>query len=201
SNPVLTVRVTNVLGASLGPLAVTIDSAVKVDDKKTVLTKKTLQSVQGDSKLYAINFLDSKPSRGQYDLLVSAVPSKADPRLIANTGVQLKAIVLTQVSIVSAEITVADRDTGGSGAVTKLEYPKAISQPLEADSQQRVVLKFQLKDKIVGDLMSAHQTFVQLTNLKTKQDIVFIAEHDSALNYKLDLNLQTKAKDLNHMNG
>jgi len=103
--------------------------------------------------------------------------------------------------VVNAEIMVADRDTGGSGAVTKLEFPTSITRPLEADSQQKVVLKFQLKDKIVGDLMSAHQTFVQLLNVKTKQEIVFIAEPDSAQNYKLDLNLQTKAKDLNYMNG
>ena len=63
--------------------------------------------------------MESKPLRGLYDVSVSAVPSKADPRLIGNTGVQIKAIVLTQVSVVNAEITVADRDTGGSGAVTK----------------------------------------------------------------------------------
>ncbi|XP_054153905.1 dolichyl-diphosphooligosaccharide--protein glycosyltransferase subunit 2-like [Oppia nitens] len=201
TNSVLTVRVTNVLGASLGPLSVTIDKAVRVDDKNVILSKKPFQGVQGDSKLFAINFLESKPMRGQYDVSVSATPTKADPRLIGNTGVQIKVIVLTQVSIASAEITVADRDTGGSGAVTKLEYPNTVRNPLEADTQQRIVVKFQLRDKIVGDLMTAHQTFVQFVNIKTKQEIVFIAEPDSVLNYKLDLNLLTKAKDLNYVNG
>jgi len=166
-----------------------------------LFTKKTIQPVQGDSKLFAINFLESKPSRGLYELSISAIPTKADPRLIGNTGVQIKAIVLTQVSVVNTEITVADRDTGGSGAVSKLEYPNSISSPLEADSQQRLGIKFQLKDKIVGDLMSAQQTFVQLFNVETKQEIVFIAESDSSLTYKIDLNLQTRAKDLNYMNG
>jgi len=50
---------------------------------------------------------------------ITATPTKADPRLIGNTGVRIKAIVLTQVSIVNAEVTVADRDSSGTGAVTK----------------------------------------------------------------------------------
>jgi len=130
--------------------------------------------------------------------VLSATPKAAEKTPVEQSD---PPIVLRQVSIVNAEITVADRDTSGTGAVTALQYPATISHPLDADSQQRVVIKFQLKDKLKGDVMSAHQTFVQMKNVKTKQEIVFIAEPDSALNYKLDLNLQTKAKDLNHMNG
>jgi len=48
TNSVLTVRITNVLGASLGSLSVTADSATRVDDKKVIWTKKSLQPVQGD---------------------------------------------------------------------------------------------------------------------------------------------------------
>ena len=48
TNSVLTVKITNVLGASLGPMTVTADSAVRVEDKKVVFTKKSLQPVQGD---------------------------------------------------------------------------------------------------------------------------------------------------------
>lgn len=66
-----------------------------------------------------MNFLDSKPPRGFYDVAITAIPTKADPRLIGNTGVQVKAIVLTQVSIVNPELIVADRDSSGTGAVTK----------------------------------------------------------------------------------
>ena len=49
--------------------------------------------------------------------------------------------------------------------------------------------------------MTAHQTFVQMTNTETKQEIVFVAEPDSALTYKMDLNLLTRAKDLSHLSG
>ncbi len=72
---------------------------------------------------------------------------------------------------------------------------------MEADYQQRLLIKFQLRDKIAGDVLTAHQTFVQLTNIKTKQEIVFVAEPDSTQIYKMDLNLQTKAKDLNYISG
>ena len=43
-----------------------------------------------DSSLYELNFMDAKPSRGFYKVTVSAVPAKADARLIGTTGAQVK---------------------------------------------------------------------------------------------------------------
>lgn len=83
----------------------------------------------------------------------------------------------------------------------RLEYPSLLTNPLEADYQQRLVLKFQLRDVIAGDVLTAHQTFVQFVNSATKQEIIFVAEADSTSTYKLDLNLQTKAKDLFYLSG
>ena len=48
-------------------------------------------------------------------------------------------------------------------------------------------MKFSLKDKTSGNTITAHQTFVKLTNAKTKQEIIFVAEADSSNNYKFDL--------------
>lgn len=46
-NPNVQVRITNVLGASLGPLTVTADTAKRMDDESVVLTKKAFQPVKG----------------------------------------------------------------------------------------------------------------------------------------------------------
>jgi len=114
----------------------------------------------------------------------------------------VKAIVLTQVEIANAELSIGDRESsGGSEKITKLDYPKALSTQLEADYHQRLVLKFQLRDKANSEYFTAHQTFVQFTNVATKQEIVFVAEADAQSVYKIDVNLQTKARDLNYLSG
>ncbi|GBL74610.1 hypothetical protein AVEN_245939-1, partial [Araneus ventricosus] len=46
-NPNIQVRITNVLGASLGPLTVTADNAKRLDDDAVVMSKKAFQPVKG----------------------------------------------------------------------------------------------------------------------------------------------------------
>ena len=71
--------------------------------------------------------------------------------------------------------------------VPRLVHPNKAASTLEADYHQKVVMKFQLRERSTGQLMSAHQTFVRLTNLNTKQEIIFVAEADSSLTNKFDL--------------
>jgi hypothetical protein len=58
---------------------------------------------------------------------------------------------------------------------------------VEADSLQKLIMKFTLKDKSTGKLMTVHQAFVKLHNLATNQEIIFVAEPDSAKIYKFDI--------------
>lgn len=46
-NPNIQVRITNVLGASLGPLTVTADTVRKLNDDSVVFSKKPFQPVKG----------------------------------------------------------------------------------------------------------------------------------------------------------
>ena len=71
--------------------------------------------------------------------------------------------------------------------VFRLQHPNKAANVLEADFHQKVVMKFQLRDRSSGDPMVAHQTFIRLTNLKTQQEIVFVAEPDQTQTYKFDL--------------
>lgn len=48
-------------------------------------------------------------------------------------------------------------------------------------------MKFQLKDKTSGQLITAHQAFIRLTNAETKEEIIFITEADNTLTNKFDL--------------
>ncbi|CAG2177440.1 unnamed protein product, partial [Oppiella nova] len=168
---------------------------------KAIFQKKPLIGVQGDSRLFAVDFLEGRPARGQYSVSISV--SKSDSRFVSNFAQILKVVVLTEVSVDFGEIAVLFGDTGGTAKQHRLEFPKTLSEVLDADSQQRIVFRFALKDakSASKEPMSAHQTFVRFANSRSAQEVVFVAEMDSELNFKLDLNLHSKAKDFRHLSG
>lgn len=197
-NSNIQVRITNVLGASLGPLTVTADTAQRLDDNSVVLTKKAFQPVKGSDILYTLNFMEGAPIRGFYKILISAVPSKADPKLIGNTGAQINVKVMTDVTVEAAEIGTIYRDQGTSAKTTSIVYPKE-NVNLEADYHQKIFMKFSLRDQNAKTTLLAHQTFVQFINRENGQEVVFVAEPDSSNVYRFDLDLFTKAKEFSYM--
>ena len=70
---------------------------------------------------------------------------------------------------------------------SRLQHPNKAANVLEADHQQKVTMKFQLRDRSSGEVMTAHQTFIRLTNLETQQEIIFVSEPDASDTYKFDL--------------
>lgn len=57
---------------------------------------------------------------------------------------------------------------------------------LDADHHQRITARFTLSDPS-GKAITAHQTFIRLTNQKTKQELIFVAEEDSSNVYRFEL--------------
>ncbi|KAK7467780.1 hypothetical protein BaRGS_00036968 [Batillaria attramentaria] len=201
AEPVVKVRVTNLMGGDLGQLTVTADSARHLGDEAIVLSKKQLTASSADKSLYELNLMEAKPARGFYRLTVSVAPKKADSRLIGTTGAEVEVKVTTRVSVENVEIGVADRDQMAAARTTKLVHPNKAQVPLEADSHQKILMRFALKDRLTGKLMTAHQTFVRLTNLKTKQEIIFVSEADNSLTNKFDLDVGASAKDFGYQSG
>lgn len=58
---------------------------------------------------------------------------------------------------------------------------------LEADTQQKIIMRFTVKDKLANKLISVHQAFVRFFNAKEDHSVTFVAEHDNSLQYKFDL--------------
>lgn len=83
----------------------------------------------------------------------------------------------------------------------RIQYPSSLSELLEADNTHRLQLKFQLKDKSNGASVKVHQAFLVFIEKQSKQEFIFVVEQDSSSNYKVDLNLQTRSKDLNNLSG
>ena len=69
----------------------------------------------------------------------------------------------------------------------RLSYPNKLDKVLEADTHQKIVMNFKLKDLNSGDKVTAHQTFIRLTNTETQQEIFFVAEPDSDNHYTFTL--------------
>lgn len=139
------------------------------------------------SSLYEIDFMKVKPARGFYQISLLVTPSKADARLLGTSAPEVVVKVTTQVVIENVEIGIADKEQGASPRTTKLQHPQKAATALEADSHQRVLMRFALKDKSQDALMLAHQTFIRLTHKDTGREITFVAEADAALQYKFDL--------------
>lgn len=68
-----------------------------------------------------------------------------------------------------------------------------MSQKIEADSQQKLVMRFLLRDNANKKPMRAHQAFVRLSSIsiskndKKGHEILFVAEADTSHLYKFDM--------------
>ncbi|KAH6937385.1 hypothetical protein HPB50_027529 [Hyalomma asiaticum] len=157
--PTVVVQVTDVLGSPLGPLSVLLNKAIRLLDNQVVMERKPFAPAKEDPSLYVYNFVSNKPRRGFYQLSLNAIPVKADNRLVGNTDAELSVKVLTDVEVVGLEIGTADRDQTAAPKMTPVAFRSKMSQVVEADHHQKLVMKFSLKDVSNGDIMSAHQAF------------------------------------------
>lgn len=151
--------------------------------------------------MYELDFLKAKPARGFYRLSVSVAPQQKDARLLGTAGAEVEVKVTTRVAVENVELSVADKDQGSAGKTVKLQHPNKAANALEADSHQKVVMRFSLRDKNADTLMLAHQAFVRLTYPTTGDEIVYVAEADSANNYKFELDVGAKAKEFLYRSG
>nr|XP_018909835.1 PREDICTED: dolichyl-diphosphooligosaccharide--protein glycosyltransferase subunit 2 [Bemisia tabaci] len=202
SNPSLNVHVSDVLGNALtAPLTVTAESATRLSDNVVVLSKKKLEQTPANSKIYGVNILDAKLDAGLYRVSISAVPNKADPRLIGNVGTTVIIKVTCPVSVQNVQIGIVDSDQTSAPKLNDLVFPTRLGSVLSADVSQRLILKFGLKNKASGKALSVHQAFVKFTNLASQQEITFLAESSSDNNYKFDIDFNSKSSLFEHKSG
>ncbi|XP_046989739.1 dolichyl-diphosphooligosaccharide--protein glycosyltransferase subunit 2 [Schistocerca americana] len=201
--PKVSVKVSNLLGKPLSsdPLSVTAESATRVGDEVVVLSKKKFEQSASDRTMYSLNLMEVKPERGLYKLTVSAALAKPDPRLVGNVGASLTIKVMCAVAVENVEIGTADADQTTQPKLTKVLFPNQLATTIEADSLQKLIMKFTLKDKTTNKLMTVHQAFVRLYKKDTNQEIIFVAEPDTSKTYKFDMDVGGKAAEFGHKSG
>jgi oligosaccharyltransferase complex subunit delta (ribophorin II) len=200
TSPTVQVRVSSLVGKSLGALTVTADTARHLGDDAVVLSKKPFTVSSSDPSLYELDLMKVKPESGFYRIVISfASQQPADVKLIGTTGAEVEVKVTARVTVDGVEVIVADREHASAQKTIKLEMPNKAQ--LEADYHQRITTRFTLKDAVSAKIISAHQTFMRLTNQKTKQEVIFVAEDDGAGVYRFDLDIGAKSKDFNYLSG
>ncbi|KAF0311923.1 Dolichyl-diphosphooligosaccharide--protein glycosyltransferase subunit 2 [Amphibalanus amphitrite] len=195
AKPKLTVQVTDLLGRPL-PHDITLlaESATRQEDDAVVVSKSPFTPSKSDKSQFELDMLASTPGRGFYRLVVSAKPSKPDARLIGNTGAELRVKVLTQMSLENVELGVTDSDQTSAPRMNTVVQHSKLATVLEADVHQKLVLKFTILDKQTKKPMRCHQAFVRLEHQKTGRELIFVAEPDNSLVYKLDVSVDAQAK-------
>eukprot|EP00095_Tigriopus_kingsejongensis_P010482 maker-scaffold1034_size68570-snap-gene-0.14 protein:Tk10482 transcript:maker-scaffold1034_size68570-snap-gene-0.14-mRNA-1 annotation:"hypothetical protein DAPPUDRAFT_303417" len=201
SSPKIQVKVSNVLGQSLGKMSVSVDSAMRQSDGSTILSKTKMTQVGADETLFEVDMMSAKPGRGFYELTITAAPAKADARLTGNEGAVLLVKALGSVEVSNVEIGVTDADQATAAKMNPISYPSKLSKALEADHHHKVILKFALTDKVSKEKIRAHQTFVRLSHAQSNSEIIYVAEPDSNSVYKFDLNVNAKAKEFGGRSG
>jgi len=214
-SPLLKVRVTNVLDQSIPEATVEVKTFTDASGENKFGEKPMEKSTEDDfivvdaeiargfvaAHAFELNVLSESLSRGLYSASLN-VEIKKDSKLFVTGGsFDVSCKVLTRVSVEDFKIGVSDKDAS-SGELASLSFPDKLAKMLEADTHQKVVMSFVLKEVLSGDLVTAHQTFVRLTHEQTGQEIFFVAEPDSDDNYKFNLDVGATAKDsFNNLSG
>ncbi|XP_076176441.1 oligosaccharide transferase delta subunit [Ptiloglossa arizonensis] len=196
--PLIIVKVCDILGNPLtSSPKVVINSETRIGDDGVILNKQPLQPSATDKTLFTINFMEFKPERGFYKISVMAGS-------VTNT-VTVK--VLCHVVVDYLEIGTGDADQTTQPKLTRVPYPEKLTNKIEADSQQKLVMRFLLRDGASKKPMRTHQAFVRLSSASVSKDgkkgheILFVAEPDASQVYKFDMPVGSAAANFDHQSG
>ena len=145
--------------------------------------------------------METSPAKGVYRVVLSASATPADSRFVGNAATVVEIKVLSRINIEDAEVGTADSDQSTAAKLMKVAFPNKFDGVIEADSHQKLILKFHIRDVDSQELVTVHQAFVRLTHADSQQEIFFVAEPDVNDVYKFDLDLASKAKDLRNLSG
>ncbi|CAF4564532.1 unnamed protein product [Rotaria sp. Silwood1] len=201
-NPSVLVSVTNLFGQPVGEMTVTADSAKRNEDGVVVISKQKLTPKASDFTVYELSFYDKKIPRGFYTIHLTLTP-RTDGKFIGLTDHTIDVKVTSEVTLENVELNIADRDNAAQVKTYKLTYPNPLSNNLEIDYHQKLIVKFQIKDKQTDEFIRVQQTFLRFTNKQSNKEVIYLAEATNGVNsqYKVEVDLTINANDFHHQSG
>lgn len=175
-SPEVNIKIVDLLGVAVTP-AVSVVSAVVKKGTTIVVPKTNLTPRSSDKTVFSLNLSSAKLARGSYEVEVTA------DTLVQSLTIRL----LGKVKVVSLEIGVGEVDSTSNIKKTVVPFKQMLAEELNADAQQKVVLRAELIDENSAKPISVHQAFVRLAHKETNEEIIFVAEQDFSKAYKFDL--------------
>lgn len=191
-SPSLNIKIVDLLGNAVQPNLPIITGKVIVKKDNSVLAEKVqFVSKSSDKTVYSVDLLTYKPARGIYTIDITADKYTQT----------LNFKVLGKVKVHSLEIGVGDSDAASALKRQSLSYPTKLANTLNADHTQKLVLKVALLEEGTTKTMTVHQAFVRLSNTKTDEEIIFVAEQDTTKAYKFDMDVGARGADFGYKTG
>uniref|UniRef100_A0A0R3RPL2 Dolichyl-diphosphooligosaccharide--protein glycosyltransferase subunit 2 n=1 Tax=Elaeophora elaphi TaxID=1147741 RepID=A0A0R3RPL2_9BILA len=196
----LIIRVSNVLGESVGPLSVTLDTATHIASKEIVIVRQQLKRVASDktNTLYEVYVRNAK-QRGFYNLALTA--GSQDKRLVGTNGASLVMKVLVKIRVEDVTVAVFDRELLKPSSSISVKESSKIGKTLEIDVHSKMEIRFKVKEAKTDEAILVHQAFVVFVHSNTRQEIIFVATPDHNHNYVFDVDFEKVAKDFEGLSG
>lgn len=188
---VLNVKVLNILGKSLQPAVSSVTASVSSKVDNAILgSKLAFISKSSDKTEFALDLKPLKLTRGTYTIEIVADSYKQS----------LNFKVLGKVKVASLEIGVGESDSASAIQKQTIAYPNKLSNVLNADQQQKILMKTLLVDEATNKPISVHQAFILFKD-QSQREIIFVAEQDTTKAYKFDLDIGARSVFFNHRSG
>ncbi|CAF0773108.1 unnamed protein product [Didymodactylos carnosus] len=200
-SPSVLVSITDLMGHPVGEISVVAESAKRKEDGVVVVSKQKLTPKASDFSVYELPFYDTKIPRGFYTIHLTLNHVKSETKLIGLSDNTIEVKVTSEVTIENAEVNLADRDHSAQVKTHKLSYPTTLTDKMDIDYHQKLIVKFQIKDKKTNEYIRAQQCFLRFTNKQSQKEIIYLAEAGTNSQYKVEVDLTTNSNDFRHQSG
>lgn len=180
----LNVKIVDLLGRAVQPAVSAVTGSITSKADNSVLgSNLAFTPRSSDRTTFSLNLKSLKFSQGAY-----SVDIKAD------TYTQtLTFKVLTKVKVASLEIGIGESDSASALQKHTVAYPKKLDVVLNADQQQKILVKALLVDESTNSPITVHQAFVLFEDDQKSREVIFVAEQDSSKAYKFDLDIGARS--------
>lgn len=187
ARPNVKISVVDVFSRPLDKLTVKAESVTRVSDSEVIISNTPFNFVDS----YQLLLWKNQPKSGFYDVSVGV--SSAGLKLYGVSDLEYRVKVTTTIAVEDVELGTREKDQTDA-SLSSVAFPEQAGD-LSADSQQKIIMKFRVKDLTDGTYITPHQTFVRFVSKSTGQEVIFVAEPDKNGLYKFEVNLNTASKE------
>lgn len=187
ARPNVKISVVDVFSRPLDKLTVKAESVTRVSDSEVIISNTPFNFVDS----YQLLLWKNQPKSGFYDVSVGV--SSAGLKLYGVSDLEYRVKVTTTIAVEDVELGTREKDQTDA-YLSSVAFPEQAGD-LSADSQQKIIMKFRVKDLTDGTYITPHQTFVRFVSKSTGQEVIFVAEPDKNGLYKFEVNLNTASKE------